>query len=328
MYPTTLKIDIGQNKAADNSNQKNKVVNKIYQNTFVLWTPRLGELYGYLVEPFLSQRQNQEPNLSTQEVRDYLLSLMGETQVRMVREKPASCQCDGRCLPNLNLFKYEVEKYTKELKDRPSVLKALSDKNFGTITQWIGETGPQVLVVAGGQGNGKWTTNLALEIMGLKYLEPSHQAVAFTAHLCGINFKEKQGQEVFLIQDLLGQLVEAYQDTSDDIRMCPQTESSTQEPKAIGVEVKKLWDLFSQCIKKARIRKLIIVIDRIDYIYAKCTLDETFSEFVKSLDTFCKSLWNDGITVKMMVISGHPKVAGYFEDIKALRTIKLQAPPC
>ncbi|OTA65186.1 hypothetical protein K449DRAFT_431777 [Hypoxylon sp. EC38] len=329
MNPTTLNIDIGHNTAADNSEQNHVVVNNINQKTYILFTPRQRELHGY-IESFLSQQQIQEQNLPTPEVRDFLWSFMREIEVgkNMVREKPTSCQCGGRCFPGLNQFKYEAERYTKEHKYRPSVLKDLSDMNYGTITHWIKEAGPQVLLITGGQGNGTWTTNLTLEIMDLKNLELSHQAVAFTAHLCGRNFKAKQGRQVFLIQDLLGQLIEAYQDTSDDIRMCPQTESSTHELKAIGIEAQQLWDLFAQCVRKARIRKLIIVIDRIDYIYVKCIPDETFSEFVRSLDTLCKSLWNDGITVKIMVISGHPKVAGDFGDIKALRMINLQAPPC
>ncbi|OTA88685.1 hypothetical protein M434DRAFT_121032 [Hypoxylon sp. CO27-5] len=329
MYPTTPISDIRGNRSRDNSTQIN-INNTIYPTSHNPTSHRQEKLQ---IQLFFSLPGNQEkdtPQGSCRLVRDFLQSLSQDLNEVMsaVRGEPLSCRCGDGCLPDLNLFKHDIKKYDKEYEDRLSVLDQLSAENFEIIEQWIKEAGPEVLVVAGEQGNGEWATNLALEIMGVKYLGPSHQAVAFTAHLCGLNLEEKQGKQVSLIQDLLGQLVDEYQDMSDDVHTCSQTESSAQEPKAVGIKVKQLWDLFTQCIKKIGIKKLIIVIDRVEYlIYANPASDETFSEFVKSLDTLRKSLWKDRIAVKIMAITGVPEVADYFKNIEALRTIVLETPP-
>ncbi|KAI1411768.1 hypothetical protein F5Y13DRAFT_200762 [Hypoxylon sp. FL1857] len=321
MHSTTSRNDIGQNSSDGNSRQNNVVVThhvRSQNNYFSL--PRQRELQ---LQSFLSLPENQSQNLPMEQVQDYLRSITTIAGAqRTIRERDPSCQNGGECLPGCNIFKYEIEAYAQEHTDRQSVLDQLSDANFHIINEWMRETCHQVLLVVGEQGN--WTTNLLLELMDLE----RQQTTAFAAHLCGQNFDSKGGQrEAFLIRDLLGQLIESYKDDSDDIHACLRTESTTQEINAADIEVKRLWDLFTECIKKVGIRKILIVLDRIDYILLDCS-DEAFYEFVNTLVTFCRTLGDDGVTVKMVVISGDFIVTSFFNDIEALRMIELPVPPC
>ncbi|KAI2465338.1 hypothetical protein F4781DRAFT_27783 [Annulohypoxylon bovei var. microspora] len=315
----TLNSDISQNTATHNATLSNVVIN----NCLIIGPGGCGrqaEIFAF-TQTFLSQKHEQEilpmSEKSDRPIREYFSSLMQAEGIKKTEENPPYCQRRSVCLRGLNWFKGEIKTYAEQHKDRPSVLNQLSDESFGILKQWIGATDHQVLLVVGRQGNGTWTTNLLLEIIDVK---PRSEMVPYTAHLCGLNFDEKKvARQEFLIEDLVAQLIDTYRDNFNDIPL-PEF---TMQVRKIGI--KQLWDLFIYCVKRSRIKKLLIILDRIDYIFAEC--GETFGEFVNSLGEFCETLQNDGVIVKVMVISGHLKVAGYFKAIKSLRTIELHDPP-
>ncbi|KAI1381355.1 hypothetical protein F4677DRAFT_122938 [Hypoxylon crocopeplum] len=330
MCPTTLKNDIGQNIATDNAKQTNLAVSSeqtnLRVNNNITNNISVSIRKEQIVREYFSLPATQKENLPKSEFGAYFLSLIETGAVKkMIGEEPPACQRGGIRLPGLNTFRDEIKTHDEENEERSPVLDELSEKGFDTLKQWMGATDYQILLVIGDQGNGTWTTNFLLEIMESIHSKPKRPTLAFTAHLCGKNLNAKQGRQVFLIRDLLGQLIERYLEGKlGDIHICAQFEVTMQEPKAAeDFEVKELWNLFIECIKQAGIRKLIIIIDRIDYILGHSTSDDVFREFIRNLETFCKTLWDDGIAVKLMVISGYPAIASYFPDIKALETIEL-----
>ncbi|KAI0887044.1 uncharacterized protein GGS22DRAFT_159260 [Annulohypoxylon maeteangense] len=314
MCPNTLGIESSQNISNGNSKQQNVAISN---NTDLSFKDCI------IYQKFMLQIQGMESLPTSKEFsisfRNFLISLFemkGAEEVNgMIEEKSPSCQRPDLWLQGLNMFKYEVQAYVKDNEDRPPVLNQLSDDHFDTLYKWMGAPNPEILVVVGDEGDGTWTTNLLLEILH----KPREQMVPFTAHLCGRNFNAKEGaRQEFLIQDLVGQLIEVYRSKFDDIL----SELATQEPKDSNIGVKKLWDLFIKCVQQAGIRKLLIILDRVDYLRAKCS-DEEFGEFVKALETVSETLWGDSVLVRVMVTSGDFEVVECFKETKALKIIRL-----
>ncbi|KAI1089257.1 hypothetical protein F5B19DRAFT_495569 [Rostrohypoxylon terebratum] len=320
----TSNHDISQNIARENSKQINAVSNSVTYNAYL--TIHQHGRHDKLSTSFTKGLQERKtvPMSETlnNTLRDFFLSLVqGGGAKEEVEKKPPSCQHGDVRLPGLNMFKYEIRTHVARNEERLSVLNQLSDDHFNILHQWMGATDHQILLVAGNEGNGSWTTNLLLEIT---HLRPREHMVPFAAHLCGLNFNDKKRRRrEFLIQDLIGQLIETYQDRFDGVR---QSELMTQQPSVGNIEIGQFWDLFINCVKQTGIKKLLIVLGRVDYILAESD-DATFSAFVKSLETISETLWDQNILVKIMVISGHLKVADYFMDIKAFRIIELYDPP-
>ncbi|OTB01840.1 hypothetical protein M426DRAFT_265584 [Hypoxylon sp. CI-4A] len=232
-------------------------------------------------------------------VKQYL----GVVDVPEFMDTPKSpfCQHNNKCLPRSDLFKREFKTYSIHNRERwsESVLCNLTDDHFDVVKEWMGARDSQTLLVVSTNG---WTTNLLRDVMHSVQEHPeARRTILFAAHLCGHDIDKKRGrQEFILVQDLLGQLFEVCRDTLNAERMCLQPELEVQDLKAMDVGIDRLWKLFTDNTKRTEIKKLVIVLDRIDEVHVYAT-NKAFSEFVARLETVRNTLGDGGIAVKLMI---------------------------
>lgn len=196
-----------------------------------------------------------------------------------------------------------------------SVLEKLSLENYETLKGWMRGADNQVLRVIQTGGDGTSTTELALDILRSN---PKDQKIHFTGHLCGRDFDDKKNRlQEIMIKDLIGQLVDAYKNRFEGTHLC-----SLPKSDARNTDIRELWKLFTECVKKAEIKRLIIIIDRIDYILNNDFTEIHFKEFLQILETAFKTLHEAGVVVKLMTTSWQTRMDAEFEVFKALRMLE------
>lgn len=183
------------------------------------------------------------------------------------------------------------------------------------------------LVIDGCQGHFQWTADLLLEIYDiLQYLARVRNqgscSTAVISHMCGPHKGDGHQQEIVLIQDLIAQLIETHQERLKEThKICDQSgHTMIDEPR-------RLWNLLSGFIFQSNISELTILLDQVNHIHYGSLGTEHFTSFVQNLDSFCKTLRQRNVEVKVLITSTYFEAARCFEDVEGRITMKVSSTP-
>ncbi|KAI1503348.1 hypothetical protein F5X99DRAFT_407172 [Biscogniauxia marginata] len=221
------------------------------------------------------------------------------------------------CFHELHAYRREANTDIEDIrKDQYSAFDSLDDDHVGILDRWLRtDAGSDFLLLEGYENmpDLPCSTNLLLETLHCfqkALINPgTRNEISFVYHLCGTG-----GTLDILMQDLLIQLLESHQDEFHN--------SDTNHSDYLTIEQfrkvansQELWRMFMRCINRAGIRKLMIMLDHIEY-YSETHNQIQPYNLIEELDSLIQEL-RGRVTVKVMVTSNCPKIRSNFDGIGA-----------
>ncbi|KAJ8130501.1 hypothetical protein O1611_g3128 [Lasiodiplodia mahajangana] len=216
-----------------------------------------------------------------------------------------------------------------------SAIQLLHHKKLKSIANWLSSPSPEILLIDINDepGDSSWTTDLVLEMVGVfeaATVVSKGIRSAIITHFCRRNVARQSYSEAILLQDFLVQIIEAYPEKFKDSRECQQDGLTETNLCSAADNPEDLWDLIVRCIKRTRIRMLVIMLDHIEEMFLRNlgTNDrDGFQNFVEKLQTNIDVLHKEHrIVVKTMVTCRLDTAAFYFYEVGAT-AIAMPNPP-
>ncbi|KAI0452116.1 hypothetical protein F5B21DRAFT_354069 [Xylaria acuta] len=303
---------VGRNKALGNARQYNILV----------FAPHIkGEI----------RKQNDKTDPESDQIIEFLSSLLLQDTTEaschddLGTPRPAGPGSHGflqsRCFEILATSRND---WSKSIQDycsfsRPAI-EALEQGHLEEISTWLATSSSAILLidVVDEQPGPSWTTDLVLEMVDVFETANSGSRLNFGAlvtHLCRTENSRNYGEEGVL-RGILAQIIEAnpeiFKNPSDYEHV------GLTEEKLCSAECRseELWEMIVKCLKVARIRILVIILDHIEEIFLQGR--NRFQRFVEELNHRIGDLCTDhGVIVKTMVTCRLEEAAFYFYEVKA-----------
>ncbi|KAI8950670.1 hypothetical protein F4801DRAFT_333302 [Xylaria longipes] len=308
---------IGHNSALDNATQYN----------IQIFAPLIkGELDG------LSDKEDLE---SVQIIKEFLSSLLPQekseskshndpgTPRSMGLGSPDSLQ--SRCFEMLATFGND---YSKSIGDHcPSsrlAIETLERRHLGLIATWLSSSGSAIILidVTNERRGASWTTDLVLEMVDVfetASSEPRGSFGALVTHFCRKENSKNYGEEGVL-QGILAQIIEADPERFENPSKYQHVGLTEEKLCSTGYRSDELWEMIVKCLRLARIRILVIMLDHIEEIFLQDRTDDPdhFQQFVKELNSRIRTIYTEhGVIVKTMVTCRLGEAASYFYEVGA-----------
>ncbi|KAI1129653.1 hypothetical protein F5Y10DRAFT_146114 [Nemania abortiva] len=216
-----------------------------------------------------------------------------------------------------------------------SAIEVLQPNKVKSIATWLSSSSHEILLidVNDERGESSWTTDLLLEMIGVfeaaNVVSKSSYSAIITHFYRKNPARESYGEET-LLQDFLVQIIEAYPERFEHAEECQQDGITVANLCSAANNPEELWDLIVRCIKRTRIRMLVIMLDHVEEMFLQnfaTTGPDGFQQFVKQFQNNIRILHeNHGIVVKTMVTCRLDAAAYYFYETGAT-TIVMRNPP-
>ncbi|KAI1756020.1 hypothetical protein F4782DRAFT_318332 [Xylaria castorea] len=231
----------------------------------------------------------------------------------------------SRCFELLATFRKD---WSKGIKDyclsSPPAIESLKREHFESIATWLASSSSAIILidVVNERRGSSWTTDLVLEMTDVFETANSESRAsigAVVAHLCRRENSKNYGEEGVL-QTILAQIIEADSERFENPSKYQYIGLTEGNPNSVENRSEELWDMIVKCLKLARIRILVIILDHIEEIFLQGQTDDPdrFERFVKELNYRIKNLCTEhGIIVKAMVTCTLEEAASYFYEVEA-----------
>ncbi|KAI0550011.1 hypothetical protein F4679DRAFT_544479 [Xylaria curta] len=229
------------------------------------------------------------------------------------------------CFELLATFRKDWSKSIEEYNSSSlPAIETLERTHLESIATWLASSGPAILVinVTHERRGPSWTTDFVLEMVDFfesASVGSGANIYALVAHPCRRENSRNYGEEGVL-QGILAQIIESDPGRLENPGKYQHIELTEVRPHAVEYACEDLWDMIVECLRLARIRILVIILDHIEEILLQGRTDDSdrFERFVTELNCRIKNLFTDhGIIVKTMVTCRLVEAATYFSEVGA-----------